>query len=369
MQKIQVDITFRSVWVVIAGIGLAWLGLQITEVFLILFLAFIFNAAFRPFVDGLAARRVPRVVSVVGIYFLIFALFGGIVLVVANEFVHQLELLVSQLPNIYSAVVGWTENTLPALNEFLRLEDLQQGVEVWVGQILQDGNLIGWVDTGSISNVAGTAWGVADSLIKILLYLFTTVMVSVYLLLRPKTIYGWLLDLLPEATKQRWQRILSRTEESLGGWMLGQLILMVLIGVCNYVIVWLPSLFDSEYRLAEYALPIALIGGLLEAVPNIGPVMAMAIASIIALGAAGPAAALYIALASVVLQNAEATFIVPKLMQRAVGLDPIITILSVIAAFKIGGVLAALLAVPVMAMVQIGVQEFIAERKHQLAKK
>jgi predicted PurR-regulated permease PerM len=112
--------------------------------------------------------------------------------------------------------------------------------------------------------------------------------------------------------------------------------------------------FDTTYTLGKYALLIALIAGLLEAVPNIGPTITLIITLIIAIASGGSIPILiYIIIMFMLLQQIEALFLVPIVMKKAVNLHPIVSILGVLGGFSVAGVLGALLSMPVLSVFQI----------------
>lgn len=365
MKTLNIQIDPKIILYVLLGIFLVWLGINVIEVVLILFFSFILNAAARPSVDKLEARGVPRVVSIVLIYGLVLILLGFMVFIIANEFAHQLQNLITSFPDIYANFAQWVKLNLPALSNLFPLEALQPGVDSWVQQLADNATFQSWLNSGSITDVAQRGLAILGSITSLVVALFTTIMVSIYMLLRKRNVYHGVLDLIPKKQADRFARVIAEIEERLGAWLVGQFFLMVVVGFLTYLIVLIPGFLFPDYTLDSYALPIALMAGLLEGIPNLGPVITMVLASLIALGTGGFGPFVYIAIASVLIQQFEAVFLVPKVMQKAVGLDPIITILSVIGAFKIGGVLAALIVVPVMAVVQIAIIEWAEEAKQK----
>ncbi|MBL8014678.1 MAG: AI-2E family transporter [Candidatus Doudnabacteria bacterium] len=348
-------------------VALLWLGAQLTEVLVILLVAFIINAAFRPTVDFLERKRVPRFLGIVLMFVLVFGVIGLVLAVIAGELLAQLGNLINSLPQIYGRLAEFASVNLPFLDGVFKFGSLQSDIEELVKKLNETDFIRNmFIDQGipAVQRVLGFL-GRSFSL---LLSIFTTVMISVYMLLRRDKVQSGLIGLLPKGKQKFVNDVLEKVETSLGAWVVGQLILMVLVGLATYVVLIVPSLFFPGYALAEFALPIALIAGLLEALPNLGPLVAMVIAAIIALGSGGLGAVIYVVAMFLLIQNLEAVLLVPQVMKKSVGLDPIVTILAIIGAFKIGGVLAALLAVPVAAAAQIILQAVLAEKRESAGK-
>ncbi len=357
MKSITVNINPKIILYALLTLVLVLLVTKAFPVVLILFFAFIINAAIRPLVDKLEVRKIPRVISILLIYVVIFLILAVILVVITNEFLHQAANLITAFPDIYAKVVQFVRLNLPSLSNLLPLESLQTGINSLVEQFTASNEFKNLLTGGSIGDVAGQALSILSGFTSFLVSFFTMIIVSVYMLERKRNVYHGILDLLPKTQQERLGKLLARIEASLGGWLVGQFILMASVGVLTYLIVIIPSLFDPNYVMGNFAITLGLLAALLEGLPNLGPVITMVILCIVALGTSGVGILVYIIIASILLQNFEAVFLVPKIMQRAVGLDPIVTILSVIGAFELGGMLAALLVIPVVAVIQITIKE------------
>ena len=107
----------------------------------------------------------------------------------------------------------------------------------------------------------------------------------------------------------------------------------------------------------EYALPLAFIAGLLEIIPMIGPVIAAVPAIIVAL-TISPGLAVTVIIGYIVIQTIESNIFVPKIMQSAVGLNPVIIITAILVGSNFLGVWGALLSVPFVSVITIILSEF-----------
>jgi predicted PurR-regulated permease PerM len=155
-------------------------------------------------------------------------------------------------------------------------------------------------------------------------------------------------------SKQQLEKILkieSRIEKRLGLWLLGQLFLMSIIGVTTYICLSLLGV--------KYALPLGIIAGLLEAIPNIGPTLA-AIPTFFVGFSQYPLLGLFSILMAIGIQQFENHLIVPMVMKRVVGLHPILTLIVLVVGGRYGGVLGILFAIPLALVAETivtGIQE------------
>ena len=129
----------------------------------------------------------------------------------------------------------------------------------------------------------------------------------------------------------------NRIQVKMGGWLRGQLILMFIIGSLTYV-----GLLILD---VPYALVLAIFAGLAEFVPFLGPLIA-AVPAVFFSFSDSPWKAFGVVIFYIVLQQLENQVIVPKVMQKAVGLNPIVVIIVMLIGAKVAGLVGILLAVP-----------------------
>lgn len=147
--------------------------------------------------------------------------------------------------------------------------------------------------------------------------------------------------------------VLRVIERKLGYWVRGELLLMTSIGVTTYVGLLLLHI--------DFALPLAIIAGILEIVPMIGPVISAIPAVLLAL-AVSPFLAVSVIALYVIIQQVESNIFVPLVMKRSVGLSPVVTILALLIGGRFGGIAGAILAVPAYLVVQILFTTFIGTK-------
>lgn len=205
---------------------------------------------------------------------------------------------------------------------------------------------------GSLNSVLTATFDVAASVVgavvsRIALLIFTF-LASVYISLDAHTYRGAFLRALPAAYQPEIDTLLTRVERLWGAFFRGQLTLMLIIGVAS----WL-GLTVLGVRGALY---LGIIAGLLELIPNVGPVIATIPAVIVALLQGSgylPVSPLVLAglviLFYILLQQFENNLIVPRVLGGAVELPPLVVMVGVLVGASSAGILGALLATPVIA--------------------
>ena len=136
-----------------------------------------------------------------------------------------------------------------------------------------------------------------------------------------------------------------RLEKELGGWIIGEGCLMLIIGVVTFIGFYLIGV--------PYALPLAVLAGLLEIIPNLGPIIAAIPAVLLAFVYGGAVTGSATLVFTIVVQQLENILIVPQVMKNTADVNPIISILLILAGLQIFGIVGALLAVPIYMSIRI----------------
>lgn len=317
----NIVISGKAIFFTLLFLLCGWLLIQIKEVALALFVALILTLALDPIVDQLSYRRMPRLLAV-ALVFLTFIL--AIVFIGTVSFtplVTQTERLIQALPQLIDSLSG-------------------QGY----GQKVFD-SLFSQV-TATTGNVVRLTLDIFANIFLI----FTILVFTFYLLLDFDNLTHRFVGLLPHAYQDKTKKIILEIENKLGSWLRGQLTLMLIIGIADFV--------GLSLLRIEYALPLALIGGILEVVPMIGPIVSMLLALIVGF-ATSVVTGLGVLAYYIFVQQVENNFIVPKIMQRAVGFDPLAIILVLLIGSKLLGIIGALLAIPMALMLLIIVRNII----------
>ena len=297
----------------------------VRNLLLSLFIAFIIKSAVRPLILYFVKKGVPRRLGVVAIFVAIIFSFIFMLVWVIPPFVQETALLIKHLPAMIKSLN-------PLVAGYVNVESLSQYAPNITNQVF---NIIRIV----FSNV---------------MFVVTTLFFSFYLTLDEGFIKNALGYFLNEKDALLAAILIEKTEKRLGGWLLGEFVLMVVIGCITYL-----GLTILGFR---YALPLSIIAGLLEAVPNICPVFSTIPAIIV-----GVAQTPFLGVAAVALyfivQQLENHLIVPYMMKKAVGLSPVVTLIALIVGGQLFGVLGMILAIPLALFLETLLTEIKKQRK------
>jgi predicted PurR-regulated permease PerM len=339
--------TFRRVvWATLVLISVIlgfWLLYRFNQVIFTLFIAIVIGTVIRPAVAWLNRRGLPQTAGVIVVYILIFLLLTGFLLLLFPLISQQGATIAAVMPDYYQNLRQWVVNHpnpfLASLSEFLpaalpTLRNLRPAQQT-------DQEMM-----ASAGQVAGYATSLARGI-------FTAIMVLAlafyWTLEGPRIIKSFLL-LIPQTQRESISELISAMEDKVGFYMVGQAFLCMVIGILaliSYMLIGLPN-----------ALVLALIAGVLEAVPMIGPLIGAVPAALVALSIA-PDKLIWVIVATVVIQQLENSLLVPRIMKKAVGVNPFVTLLALFAFSTLFGLAGALMAIPMAAMIQLALNHFV----------
>ena len=287
-------------------------------------------------VNWLQKHRVPRLLGVVFIYLVFSLILTLIVILLFPPLAEQIRQLTSYLPEL----VG----------------KLNLSVQEFWGKYETNGNLRSFLD-GIGTKLDQAASSVIATLIDLFGGLFSAVVVlviSFYLAVQEKGVKKFLTSLIPDEHQQYFSGLLERIEIKIGAWLRGQLLLMSIIGILTFI--------GLYFLGVKYALILALIAAILEIVPYAGPIVS-AVPAVILAFSQSPALVFLVVLLYIVIQQLENYIIVPQVMKRTVGLNPIIIIIVMLVGAKLAGVLGIILSVPLTA----ALAEFFKDFQEKIA--
>jgi len=309
---------FRTIVILL---GLVFLYL-IRDILLIVFVAVIIAAAINGPVSWLQRHKGPRILGVIFIYLLLFLLLGLIVTLVFPPLAEQIKQLAANFPSFMDKI-GFS------FQELLGKYTAEGNLQTILSKLSQQLNQATSSVFGTIINLFGGLFSAGIVLV-----------ISFYLSVQEKGVKKFLISLTPQEHQHYLSDLIERIQVKIGGWLRGQLLLMLIVGCLIYI-----GLYFLDVK---YALTLALIAGVLELVPYIGPIIAAVPAIILAFTQA-PFLALLVALLYVVVQQLENYVIVPQVMKKTVGLNPIIIIIVMLIGAKLAGIMGLILAVPLAA--------------------
>lgn len=324
METKKIEISRKTIIFTVTLLLSLWFLYQIRSIIVLLFIAFILMTAVNPLIRVAKKIKLPTIVVMLVVYF-------GLITLVSTVIASLVPAVVQQTKDITLRLPTYMHN----------LED------IFNAQF--DPNVIGGYLNSIPSNLLKIAAGAFSNIMNILALFF----MSYYLVLERPNLHKYLMRFFEDRdAESKAEALVLEVERQVGGWVRGELLLMVIIGVLTYAGLALLGV--------PYALPLAVLAGLLEAVPNLGPTIAAIPAILIGL-TVSPVIALGTLILSIIIQQLENNLIVPKVMQSATGTEPLVTIVVLLVGFTLGGVAGAILSMPIYLTVLTVIKAFSPE--------
>ncbi len=325
-RAVKIEITQRTIiTVVLLLLALKFLSM-VSHIILTFFVSILIMAILNPMVTKLAKRKIPRPLSVLVVYLVVISLLIVSFAALIPPLALQTSTFITHFPD-YVANLG-----VP----YLYSEQITQ-------QIISQ-----------LGTVPAKAAELTLSIFSNLLELITVLVFAFYLLMMREHLDDHLAPIFSETRKQQIDRIIDILEFRLGGWARGQILLMISVGVSNYiglVVLGIP-----------FALPLAIFAGFLELVPYIGPFIA-AIPAVIIGFSISPFLGFAAAALAFLIQQLENYVFVPKIMQRSAGVNPIVTLIALAVGFNLAGITGLLISVPCAITLEVLARELYFSRK------
>jgi len=339
--RVEIAVSVRTV------LGLVGLGILVLiaalsiETLLSILVAAVVALGLDPIVAGLVRRGWGRGIAVVAVFAGLFAGVVALVVLAVGPVWEEIEEFLRALPGY------WDE-----LSQKPGFQDIVDaaGADDTIRNALRD--LAAGLPEAA-SAVAGIAAGAFGSLLNVV----TLAFLALFLLMERPTITDWLFGFTPPAAETRWRPVVENAILAVSSSLVGNVAISILAGTIAGVSSWLLGL--------PFPIVLGVITGLLDLIPQVGATVAAVILTFVAL-TVGTTEAIITVIIQLVYQQLENYVVAPIVYRRAVELSGLTTILSVLVAGSLLGVVGAILAVPFAAIIKIVLREASAPRRERM---
>lgn len=337
--KVNIEISTGAIIKVLIVLFLLWVLYLIKDVVAILFFVIILVSILDPMVNWLRKKGIPKILAVILLYLSLLALVALILFLLIPPIIDQAQQISLNFPRY------WTKLT----SEFSDVGQIlsQYGITERIEELFQSFQLRLPGSTGGIfSKVSDFISGIVS--------LAVIFVITFYMLVEENALKRILSSLLPSKSLPYAHQLVNRIQNKLGLWLRGQLILCFII----FLLVYFALLISG----VKYALIFAIIAGLLEFIPYLGPFFSGFIAVTLTF-LQSPLMALWVLILYLVIQFFENNFFVPMIMRQTVGLNPIISIFALLIGGKLAGIVGIILAIPVVTALSVFTQDFFLKKR------
>jgi predicted PurR-regulated permease PerM len=333
--KISTGIVFRTILIVLA----LWFLFMVRDVIVLLFISVILVSAMEPAVDFLQKKKIPRSVTVIGIYI-------ALLIVISIAFSFLIPPVVDQFKEISQNLPVYQQkfsDLLAPIDSFSKTSHINLGTE----QIINNfGKNIADFGQGIVTGTFGFFSGLISVVIVFSL--------AFYMSSKEDAVKSFIVSVTPKKHQEYAANVTERIKLKIGRWLLGQFFVMFVIFVMDAVGLYMVGV--------PYALILGIFAGLMEIIPYVGPIIS-AIPGVILGFMISPMTGVLAILVYLVAQQIEGNVIVPQVMKKAVGLNPIAVILALLVGAKLAGVLGAILSIPVATAIGLFARDIMDNKK------
>jgi predicted PurR-regulated permease PerM len=341
-QRVEVVVPVRTLLVLLGFCALVALAILSLGTLLSIFLAAVIALGLDPVVGALVRRGWKRGRAALAVFVVMFAAVGALVLAAAGPVWDQIVEFVGELPEY------WDE--ISSSDAFQQIVSTA-GADDKIRSALQD-------LAEGLPEAATTLLGFAGGVFGSLLSLVTLTFLALFLVMERPAITDWLFGFTPPTVEGRWRPVVEESIRAISSSLLGNLAISVIAGTVAGLSAWALGL--------PFPIVLAVITGLLDLIPQVGATIAAVILVAVAL-TESTAAAIVMLVIQLIYQQVENYVVYPIVYRRAVELSAFTTIVAVLIAGSILGVVGAILAVPFAAVIKIVLREAAVPRRERMA--
>lgn len=250
--------------------------------------------------------------------------------------------------------VGWS--IAPAIGE--QVGELRSALPAAMQRLQKEMSRFGWLETlldtahlpSSLvaqSGVATRVTGAVSGTLALAANIVVVIVIATYLAADPRPYIDGTVRLFPRTKRARAREVLLAMGHTLRWWLIGKALSMVIVGIAVFIGLWVLGI--------PLAGTLALIAGLLDFIPNVGPILALIPAALFAL-LEGPTQVVYVIVLYALVQTVEGYLLTPLIERQTVSLPPALTLTMMVLATLLFGALGLLLAAPATAALLVAVQ-------------
>ena len=340
MEKEQVlDISWQAISKIFIAIFIFYLIYLIRDIALWFFFALAISILLDSAVKFLKRLWLPQIIAVLIVYLSIFGILGLLIYLTAPLFISELKELSSHLPNYFMQISPFLQqmgiDTAQTFDSFTQL-------------------LVTWLTQSSK--------GILSAILAFFGGLYSTIFIlsaAIFLSLEDDAPRRFLTLILPKKYEEKIVSIFKTAQSKVSGWFGARVLACLFVGIASFIVFYIFGI--------NYTFILALISGVLNFVPYIGPLITLAILIVFtALSSGSWLIILYVVIALLIIQEIENKLLTPMLMKKLVDVPPVLVLVSLLIGAKLFGFLGTIFAVPVFGIIFEFLREFLEGRRQEL---
>lgn len=332
------DISWSTIFKVFIAIFIFYFIYLTKEIALWFFFALAISVLLAPAINFLKKLWVPKIVAVMLVYFSIFGILGILIYLTAPIFISELKQLSQHLPDYFGQISPVLQqmgiDTTQTFDNFTKL---------LMGGLSQSSK-------GVISAIMAFLGGLYSTA-----FILTT---AFFLSLEDNATEKFLTLISPKKYEENIAILFRRAQNKVSSWFGARILSCIFVGIASFIIFYIFGV--------KYAFILALISGVLNFVPYIGPWITNALLIVFIVVSSGSwLTVLYVIIAVIIIQEIDNKLLTPILMKKLVDVPPVLVLISLLVGAKLFGFLGTIFAVPVFGIIYEFLKEFLEKRREE----
>lgn len=319
---IKIEVSYRAILFLVAAVVALWALTQLWPVVLLILTALIFHAALLPYVEWFVSKRIPRTLSVLLLFLVIFVVVAGLTGLVVPAMIDEFTDLRNDLPE-----------------DARELQELLADVGIDV-ELEERARNIDWDDI--ISGRVAVSFG--QQLVATVLAIFTVFVLTAYLLVDTPRLSKFIYQFVPAGREPEMERVLQSLSRVVGGYLRGQVVTSACIMVYTFLVLLILGVPN--------AIAFAVLAGFVDIIPLVGATIAVVMPTIAAFQES-PTLAIIVLSLLMLYQQFEDRFLTPRVYGQTLNLPPLVVLVAVLIGGQLLGIAGVLLALPAAAVARV----------------
>jgi len=339
MEKEQVlDISWETIIKIFIAVFVLYIIYLAREIALWFFFGLSISILLEPAINFFRKIYIPKLIAIFIVYLSIFGILGVLIYLTAPLFIFEIKQLSQFLPS-------YLEKINPALDQIGL--DMSQNFDDFTSFLT--GSLI--QSSKSVIRAIMIFFGGVSSAVFILT-------ISFFLSLEEKGAEKFLILITPKKYEENITALFERAQKRVAGWFGARILSCLFVGVASFIVFYIFGV--------KYAFLLALISGILNFVPYIGPwITSILLVVFILVSSNSWLTLLYVLIAVILIQEIDNKLLTPVLMKKMIALPPVLVLVSLLLGAKIFGFLGTIFAVPIFGIIYEFVKEFLEKRREE----
>ncbi len=328
------DISWGTIFKIVLALLCFYFIYLVRDILVWSVFALIISFLFKPAIVFLQKLRVPRILSVIFVYTAVFGILGLTIYWITPGFISEIQQFSQLFPQYFEKIAPFLRNL--GIEAFESMGSFTQALVSMLQKASTD-----------ILNALAIFFGSIGSTIFILSIAF-------FISLEEKGIEKIIALLTPTRYETYVLALLEKSQIKVSGWFGARVLTSLFVGIATFITLYL---FNVEYTLS-----LALLAGVLNFIPILGPLLAGAIAFVFVVLDSW-LKAIFVLIAFILIQQIEGNILSPILTKKFVGLSPVLVLISLAIGGKLFGILGALLAIPIAGIIFEFFRDFLKKKK------